>query len=316
MADELRLWTVTILSLTLVGCGVFGGKEEEGFSYDDLPDELKAGGRQTNAPPVVEGVVAVGEDPASRLEGLPSENEIVWTDPDDAKSSEASVGELLSIQKKDWLLSHSAAKNFSMLDGKPLLILFTDLPGPSSGGSPSAVGLERDLISRNDFSEWAAEHFIRLRLDYNVTGVSSTDSDKQQLAIQKRKFLDSLKKRYKVNGFPAMLVVAPDGSEVQRIRGYSGNPEFVWGLLRTAAKIADEKQFALETRLLKKGYRFWTGKNDLKTLARLVSYHEGNLILVGPNGNRIQTSASNLSREDREWLAEAKAESEKKRGAR
>lgn len=306
------------MALVLTGCGLFGGgEEEEGFSYDDIPNELKAGGGSSgDGTPIVEGVVGVGVDPASTLAGLPSEDELVWTNPDDVESSEISVRGLLREQRKDWLLSHSRAKEFSMIDGKPLLILFTDLPGPGSGGSPSAARLERELISRADFSEWASEHFIRLKLDYNVKNTNSADSEKQQLALQQKKFLASLKERYKVTGFPVMMVVAPDGSVVKRIRGYSGNTEFVWGLLRTAAEISGKKQFDLETKLLKKGYRFWTGQNEVKTLARLVSYDEGTLTLVGPHGNYIRTAAKNLSAEDRRWLAEAKAESEKARGVR
>lgn len=317
MAARLRLWSPLLLSLGLTGCGVLGGKDEEPFDYNDIPDELKAGGgRNTAAAPIVQGVVGVGVDPATTLEGLPSEDELIWTNPDDVDSSEASVQELLGVRKKDWLLSHTLAKNFSMMEGKPLMILFTDIPGPGSGGSPTAARLERELISRTDFSEWASEHFVRLKLDYNVRNTSSADSGKQQIALKQKKFLASLKERYKVSGFPVILVVAPDGSVVQRIRGYSGNAEFVWGLLRTAAEISGKKQFDLETKLLKKGYRFWTGQNDVKTLARLVSYNDGQLTLVGPNGNRFQTSTKNLSNDDREWLAEAKAESEERRGVR
>jgi hypothetical protein len=109
-------------------------------------------------------------------------------------------------------------------------------------------------------------------------------------------------------------VVAPDGSVVQRERGYAGNPDFTWGLLRTGVKIARERQQELEKRLLKKGYRFWKGENDQKMLARLLDYQDGELLLVGPNGNRYRTTEANLSSKDRKWLMEEKEKSEKRRG--
>ena len=253
------------------------------------------------------------DDPASLTEaqggvaGLPAEADLVFTDPDNPDASEDLISGLFSVKKKDWFSSHSVAKTTALNESKPLLIVFTDSPSAESGGSPASARLESELLARLDFSDWAAEHFIRLKLDFNVKGRKSADSKKQSLALKKEKYLASLKKRYKVSGFPAILVVSTDGTVIQKVRGYSpGNYEYTWGLLKTAVVINEERQEKFERKLAKKGYRRWQGKNKNKILARLASYKEGEITLIAPNGRRYQTNEKNLSADDLLWITEQK----------
>ena len=291
------------------------GKEEDDFGkIPEIPSHLRSGSSGTvKLEPAEDRVIAAGVDPASLsveqggISGLPSEADIVFTNPDDAEASEAAIEGLFGIKKKDWLSSHTVAKNLALVESKPLLILFTDLPSAQSGGSPAAARLESELLARSDFSDWAGEHFVRLKLDFNIKDRRSADAGKQTLAIQKEKYLLSLKKRYKVGGFPALMVVATDGSVVQHVRGYrSGASDHTWGLLKTAAVNSADRQKKFEERLLKKGYRRWKGKNDQMILAKLASYQNGDLLLIGPNGVRYRTNEKNVSSEDRQWLADRK----------
>lgn len=305
-----RLFAVLLSLGALCHCSQV---DEDFGKIPEIPPELR-GGRASvkkNEPPA--RLVAAGVDPASLtiaqggVKGLPSESELIFTNPDDVDGSESAIEGLFQIQKKDWLESHSIAKKYALLESKPLLILFTDSPGPQSSGSPSAARLERELVARLDFSKWAAEHFIRLKLDFNVRDRQSADSKKQAFALKKEKYLKTLQKRYKVKGFPAMMVVAADGTVVQTIRGYrSGTSEYVWGLLKTGLVLNDERQQKFEEKLAKKGYRRWKGQNDNRVLARLASYKDGELLLIAPNGVRYQTSESHLSPEDILWIEEQK----------
>ncbi|MDQ8189485.1 hypothetical protein [Roseibacillus persicicus] len=291
-----------------------GEKEDNFGKVPEVPAHLRAGGSATaKVEPTEERLVAAGVDPASLaasqggVAGLPSEDDIIFTNPDDFEGSEAAIQGLFGVARKDWQESHTVAKNLSLVESKPLLIFFTDTPSPQSGGSPAAARLESELIARSDFADWAGENFVRLKLDFNVKDRKSADTARQSIALAKEKYLLSLKKRYKVGGFPALIVVATDGSVVQHVRGYrSGNSEFTWGLLRTALETSKARQKKFEEKLQKKGYRRWTGKNDLKILARLAAYKDGNLILIAPNGVRYETKESNLSAEDRLWIEEQK----------
>ncbi len=317
---QLLLLAIPFLCI-LSSCGRVGGvtagedKDDRFGELPEVPSHLRAGGGNANVKiePAQARIVAAGVDPASLatdaggIEGLPSESDLIFTDPDDVEGSEAAIQGLFGTREKNWLESHTEAKNLSLLESKPLLILFTDLPSPSGGGSPTAARLQTELLARNDFSAWAKDHLVRLRLDFNLKDRKSADLSKQSLALRKEKFLKSLKKQYKIGGFPAMLVVSTDGSVLQHIRGYrSGSADYTWGLLKTAVVNSKQRQEVFEARLLKKGYRRWQGQNENKILARLVSYREGELILIGPNGKRYQTHENNLSPQDREWIKEQK----------
>lgn len=315
----IRFLFLLLAVLTLSGCGIVSklrpGKKEE-VSKDDwnqIPRHLRGGAAQESVkiePAEADRIVDAGVDPASigldqgGVAGLPSEADLIFTDPDNVKASEAAIEKLYKVQKKDWFVSHSIAKNQALIESKPLLMVFTN----TNGSSPAAAKLEKELLARIDFADWAKEHFVRLRLDYNVKGTKSADMKVLSDALEKRKYLNSLKKRYKVSGFPSMIVVAADGSVTQHVRGYDGgNYEFTWGLLKTAVANSKEKQDELERKLLRKGYRRWQGKNELKILAKLASYKEGELLLIAPNGVRYQTHIKNLSPADRQWLEDEQA---------
>lgn len=316
--EMIRCLFLLLSVLFLSGCGVVsklkpGKKDAPSKDKDEwgqIPSHLRAGNASASVEvKPAERLVAAGVDPASVSEaqggvaGLPSEADLIFTDPDDIEASEAAVEELFKIHKKDWLVSHSVAKNQAMIESKPLLMVFTN----TNGSSPSATRFEKEFLARTDFSKWAGEHFVRLKLDYNIKGLKAADGQKQTVAFTKRKYLDSLKKRYKVKGFPTMIAVAADGSVLQHLRGYNkGSVDYTWGLLKTAVVNSKEKQEEFEKKLLTKGYRRWQGKNELKILAKLASYKEGELLLIGPNGVRYRTQVENISSADRQWLEDEK----------
>ena len=309
----LRFLLPTVLLVALSSCS--RKKNEDRGGIPEIPSHLRGGGAASrvgkDAPP--DRVIDAGVDPASLsaseggVVGLPLEQDIMFLDPDDFEGSEAAMKTLFVGKKEDWFVSHTLAKNEALNESKPLLIVFTDTPSAQSGGSPASASLERELLARHDFSDWAGEHFVRLKLDFNVKDRKSADSSKQSLALKKEKYLESLKKRYKVKGFPTVLVISTDGSLIQNVRGYrSGNSEHVWGLLKTAVVLNDKRQESFEEKLSQKGYRHWQGQNKKRILARLSSYRDGELTLIAPNGRRFQTQESSLSADDREWIEQEK----------
>jgi len=314
-----RFYSAVLLLLGLSSCGHLGRAVSKVVPKEEPKPQVNGGIPETLLPgrgaqsleevkPTEVRSVGVGQDPAkvSGIAGLPAQEDILFLDPDDHEASEDVLSGLAGIQKKDWLTSHSVARKYSMVEGKPLLIFFTNTPSPTNTGSFSAAALEKELFARSDFSEWASERFVRVKLDFNVKE-KDRDQARQSLARKKKRYLESLKKRYRVGGLPVVLVLAPDGTEVQRIRGYTAkNYEYTWGLLRTAEIVAKDRYEAYEATLEKKGYRRWTGKNDLRILARLASYKEGDLLLIEPSGERHKTNEKNLSRADRKWLTEEK----------
>ena len=315
-----RLLFLCASFLLLASCGVVSklkpGKKEDDFGkIPEIPSHLRAGGEAATVKitPTEDRVVALGVDPASLtieqggVAGLTPESDLIFTDPDDVEGSEAAIQGLFKDEEKDWYQSHTVAKNRALLESKPLLIVFTDTAA-GQGGSGPVARLERELLARNDFADWARKNVIRLKLDFNQKDRHSADPAKQSVALEKEKYLKSLRKRYKVGGFPAMIMVAADGTVVQHVRGFQkGAGEFTWGLLKQGVVISDERQRKFEAKLEKKGYRRWTGQNDQTIFARLAKYRDGELLLFAPNGNRFITNEDNLSKSDKNWLESQKS---------
>ena len=304
-----RLFFLGASLLLLASCG--RNKEDDNFGkLPEVPSHLRAGGAASvKITPADDRVVAIGVDPASLtldqggVAGLTPESELIFTDPDNVEASEAAIEGLFGDEKIDWYQSHTVAKNRALLESKPLLIVFTDTPSGNSPGSPAAARLEAELLARLDFAEWAKKNVIRLKLDSNVKDRRSADPSKQSLALRKAKYLETLRKQYKVGGFPAIIVVAADGTVVQHVRGYKkGAADYTWGLLKQGVFLSDDRQKKFEARLEKRGYRRWAGKNDQTIFARLAKYQKGELLLIAPNGARFLTKESNLSKDDRSWI--------------
>ena len=299
----------------LVGCQVLGRGEEERSEVgevSEVPDFLQAGAARASVETGESVVIDADVDPGSLslteggIPGLPTEDELIILDPnDDLEESERQLANLFQEAKVDWFLSHTKAKEASFTQSKPLLIVFTRTSKEGINGSPSAGVLDRELLNRRAFAEWAEKHFIRLRLDFSVEDKNSVDSDVRKLAAQKIRYLEQLKKSYSVRGFPTILIVASDGSVVQRVPGYrDGTSDYVWGLLRQGLSLGEEKQKKTRERLAREGYRFWTGTNKREVFAKLVRKSGNEIELVTPGGRRFKTSEVNLSPDDVLFLGE------------
>ncbi|MEM9079331.1 MAG: hypothetical protein AAGC74_01415 [Verrucomicrobiota bacterium] len=319
----MRVWLVLLLAvLGLASCARIGGlvssvlpeeeADEEFGQVPEVPAHLAAGGAATaRVEPTLVREVEAGVDPATLtaeqggIAGLPTEEEMMWTDPDAPEASEDLLKELGVERDGVWQLSHSMARRDSMTKGKSLLIWFAHSSGERKPGSPASLAIERELFARPKFGEWAEQNLVRMKTDRMVPDARSVDPKAKEVARQKEKYHEKLKKRYSVRGYPTLVVVAPDGSVVSKVRGYrAGDPEYTWGLLRTAVDLAEKRQATFEEKLKKKGYRYWEGGNERRILARLASYRDGRLLLIGPDGVRYQTHERSLSKADRDWIAD------------
>lgn len=312
----------------LVGCGSLGQLAQAPFSNEGnesrlntssggIPPQLRGGGAQDEEGEAKPIAVEQGIDPAEvaaarfGVSNLPREEDMVFTNPDDLESSEDLLKTITKGQKEIWLRSHTIARRQALAKGKTLLIWFADSPSSTRVGSPSSLRLQQELFAKNEFGEWAEEHLVRLKLDFNVEDQKLSNSQSADVmsrkanALRKMKYLESLKSRYKVRGFPSLVMVASDGTVINQVRGYrSGNADYVWGLIKTAVVVSDEKRADLEKKLEQKGYRHWSGKNEVEIFARLGRVREDEILLLGPDGARYQTSLENLSAADQLWIEE------------
>ena len=306
----LRALVIPLLaSLLLASCSLMGGagkkkEDDKPFGASGIPPQLRA---KTPDSEAGTAVVAGGNIPAgaAAVNFTPSED-IVYTDPDNPDAVIPELATVLSGPKRGpWEESETIAKQRSVREGKPLLIWFTD-----SQSSPMCKAISQELFSTNDFGNWATENLVRLRVDSANIKTDDPDadlSDSEDYRARVKAYYVALKKRYKVMGYPALVVLSPNGEVVGQYRGYKrGNAKFVWGQLKQAHAISMESYKGWRAGMEKKGYREWQDRGDRKIFAKLVSYSKGELVLIEPNGSRARTKEASLSDKDRAWIAEQK----------
>ena len=236
---------------------------------------------------------------------LTPQEEIVFTDPDDPDAGIPMLESLMVAPKRGaWEESETIARQTAVREGKPILIWFTD-----SARSPLCKVLSDELFSNPEFDTWAAENLVRLRVDTNVSADDTklTLDEKITRETDIKAYVARLKKRYRILGYPSVLILNPSGEVIERLRGYNrGDADYFLGLIKQntiAAQISSEKW---RKDLQAKGYRNWRGVSGRKVFGKLFSYSKGTLILIEPGGERFRTQENNLSKEDRKWLADQK----------
>ena len=297
--NRLRLVFLTALGLLLAACAKPSAATKpatQAFGGTGVPPQL--------APKQPE---AANTAQAPQQVELTPEDEIIFTDPDNPEASLPELSTLLSAAPKrrgPWEQSESIAKRRAAREGKPVLIWFTD-----SARSPMCKALAEELLNTPDFNAWANEKIIRLRVDSNLV-VDDPDislGDKETRLVDMKRYVSRLRKQYKVLGSPVMVMCNPSGEVIGRYRGYKrGQADFYWGLIKQGEAASAATYGAWRKSLEQKGYREWSDRQDRKVFAKLVSYSDGKLTLVEPDGTRSRTHENKLSEKDREWIAAQK----------
>ena len=306
-----HLWLL-LVALPLASCSLTGGgkpakkPEDPGpFGPTGIPPALR--GKSTDAAnPVQPG----GNTAALPLNTTP-ESEIIFTDPDNPDKEIPELTAVLSNKPtldKPWDESVTRARQRAAREGKPLLIWFTD-----SKNSPMCKALSQELFASQDWEQWASAKLVRLRVDANPVAsdyVKDRDislGDKENRIAEVRGYTGGLKKQYKVLGHPTLVLCNPGGEVLAKYTGYKrGQRDFTWGLIKQGEAASAAAYQKWRSGLEKKGYREWSDRKGRKILARLVSYSNGTLVLIEPDGNRCRTDEAKLCDADRAWIAEQK----------
>ena len=299
-----RVIPVLSFVLLLPGCGGLGSKEDEkpetvgplGGGGEGVPARMQ-GPNTFGGTPIKAGGNASAEVQKKALEAY-NPDEVVWTDADDPDKEMPELDTLFSApkQKGPWWESETESIRESKRTGKPLLIWFTD-----SLRSTASNSLKDNLFSKNEFEKWAEENTVRLVVDQNVTSKTMADLDAKKIYVR------NLKKKYKAAGYPSLHLLAPSGEVIGIYKTYRpGQEDFVWGQLKQGVSLAQASQKSWRASLEKKGYRDWSNDSGKVVFAKLGAYHEGQMILVEPDGQRIRTHEKSLSAGDRVWIQDEK----------
>lgn len=293
--------------LSLAAVWVLAGCADKGIHLKDpLPPPGTGPTIKSSAGANGGSAVTAGGNQAAIPINVTPQKDISFTDPDNPDAGIPGLENLMAAPKKGpWEESESVARQTAAREGKPILIWFTD-----SARSPLCKVLSAELFSTPEFGKWSDEHLIRLRVDANITVEDPSLSLDEKITRQAdlRSYVAQLKKRYRVLGYPCVLMLNPSGEVITRYRGYKrGDAEFFWGLIKQGVASSDAAYGDWRKGLENKGYREWRGTGGHKVFAKLVSYSKGTLILIEPGGDRYKTEDSKLSKDDRQWIADQKA---------
>ncbi|RYD32021.1 MAG: thioredoxin family protein, partial [Verrucomicrobiaceae bacterium] len=285
-----------------------GGKKEKKeetphpFGATGIPPEMRRRG-ESDGKPVAPG----GNQPGKPVMPFISDDDLVFTDPDAPDATIPELSTLLAAPKRGpWESSETIARQRSGREGKPLLIWFTD-----SQRSPMCKALSEELFSTHEFGDWAGDKIVRLKIDAKpddeLLAKTATIDEKEALRLNMLGYSAKLKKRYKVMGYPSLIMINTSGEVVGRYRGYKrGDAQFLWGQLKHAEAVAAESYKGWRKGLEQKGYREWQDRKGRKIFAKLTSYSDGTLTFIEPDGTRSKTNESKLSSQDLAWIDEQK----------
>ena len=138
---------------------------------------------------------------------------------DAAPASEAK--EAAKKAKIVWLTDLEEAKKQAAAENKPILMFFT-----GSDWCGWCMKLHEDVLDKDEFQDFAKDSVILLELDFPNTKPQSDALKKQNKALDEK---------FKVDGYPTVVLVAPDGEkELDRTVGY--DKELVKKLKKTVKK--------------------------------------------------------------------------------
>jgi len=294
---RVSLWIVAALLCSCGASNQSAKKEELPFGPSGIPKQLRAN-PEVDGPEEQGGVAA--KEISVAMASHPSADNIVWTDPDKMDQNIPELQKLLSGPKREvWMNSEIEARRIAIREGKCVMIWFTD-----SARSPLCKTLSEELFGRGEFGDWARDHTIRLMVDQSALMARGEKYDKE---VSSQEYVEQMKKKYKALGTPVVVLLSPRGEVLGKYRGYiKGQSEFFWGQLNHAVNVGQSDYQDWMKKLEKQGYRRWHDKQGRTLVARMISYQQGEMIMVEPDGNRFRTKEHSLSEEDQKWIVAEK----------
>lgn len=110
-----------------------------------------------------------------------------------------------------WLTSMEEAQELAQEQDKPILIKFT-----GSDWCPPCIMLNKNVFSQDTFAEWA---------DKNVVLVYADFPKRKEISTEQKQHNEALADRYKIKGFPTVVLTDAEGEEIARTGFRRGDAE-------------------------------------------------------------------------------------------
>jgi len=184
-----------------------------------------------------------------------------------------------------WEINPHYAFDRAQREQKPLLLLFTGV------WNTQAMALSQEVFATKSFNDYVKEHLVICYLSYprNITDAPPT--------------LRRLKEKFKVRGYPNVLLFNPNGEVERGIRGYrTGRPVDYYGQLLSACQPLLESIEAQKARLGAGGYRDWSNYLGKLIFARYVARDATRVVLQDASGQKWTVPVNDLAPDDQRMV--------------
>lgn len=184
-----------------------------------------------------------------------------------------------------WEINPHYAFDRAQREQKPLLLLFTGI------WNEQAMSLSQEVFSTKSFNEFVKENLVICYLSYERNITDNHDA------------LRKIKDKFKVKGYPNVLLFNPNGEVEKGIRGYrKGRPVDYFNRLRAACLPVLESIETQKKSLVRYGYRDWSNYRGKVIFARFME-HDGTYVrLQDASGQKWLVKLNDLAPPDQKLV--------------
>lgn len=184
-----------------------------------------------------------------------------------------------------WEINPHFAFDRAQREQRPLMLLFT------ADWNTQALALSQEVFATKSFNEYVKENLVICYLNYPKNSTDSPDT------------LRRIKEKFKVHGYPNVLIFNPNGEVGRGIRGYrTGRPVDYFNELVAACHPVLESIEVQKAELVRKGYRDWSNYLGKLVFARFVEHDPSHVILQDAAGQKWNVPINDLAPDDQRMV--------------
>ncbi len=184
-----------------------------------------------------------------------------------------------------WEVNPHFAFDRAQREQRPLMLLFT------GSWNTQALALSQEVFATKSFNEYVKENLVICYLNYPRNFTDAPDA------------LRRIKERFKVKGYPNVLIFNPNGELERGITGYrSGRPVDYFNELTVACRPVLESVKIQKAELIASGFRDWSNYLGKLIFARFVSHDSVRVMLQDAAGQRWIIPINDLAPDDQRMV--------------
>ncbi len=184
-----------------------------------------------------------------------------------------------------WEINPRYAFARAQREQRPLLLLFTGM------WNTQAMALSEEVFSTQSFNEYVKENLVICYLNYPRNYTDAPDS------------LRHVKDKFKVRGYPNVLVFNPNGEVEKGIRGYhTGRPVDYFNELKGHCRPVLESVALQKSELVRRGFRDWSNYLGKAIFARFVKHDTKYVVLQDARAVEWTIAINDLAPEDQKMV--------------